>query len=56
MKTEIKKKKANTIEDENKHTNQHKIYQFWDINGVQKVIDGNGFFEDKEKRNIQKEK
>jgi antitoxin component YwqK of YwqJK toxin-antitoxin module len=34
------------IEDEKKRTAQHKIDQFWDINGVQKITDGNGFFED----------
>lgn len=42
-----KKLEGEFIEDEKKRTTQHKINQFWDVNGVQKVIDGNGFFEDK---------
>jgi len=42
-----KKLEGKYIEDEKKRTTEHKIEQFWDENGVQKVIDGNGFFEDK---------
>ena len=37
------------FEDEKKLTLQHKINQFWDANGVRKVLNGNGFFEDKDK-------
>lgn len=49
-----KKLEGEYFEDENKHTNQHKIHQFWDINGVQEVIDGNGFFENQEKKEFSK--
>lgn len=41
-----KKLEGEYIEDEKKRTAQHKIDQFWDINGLQKITDGNGFFED----------
>lgn len=41
-----KKLEGEYIKDEKKRTAQHKINQFWDINGVQKITDGNGFFED----------
>lgn len=41
-----KKLEGEYIEDEKKRTSQHKIDQFWDANGVQKIINGNGFFED----------
>lgn len=41
-----KKLEREYIEDEKKRTTQIKINQFWDTNGVQKVVDGNGFFED----------
>ncbi len=35
------------IENEKKDILQHKINQFWDEKGEHKVVDGNGFFEDK---------
>jgi antitoxin component YwqK of YwqJK toxin-antitoxin module len=41
-----KKLEGEYIEDEKKHTSQIKINQFWDVNGVQKIIEGNGFYED----------
>ncbi|WP_281297329.1 energy transducer TonB [Flavobacterium limnophilum] len=40
-----KKSEGEYIEDEKKRTTQHKINQFWDANGAQKIVDGNGFFE-----------
>ena len=43
-----KKLDGEYIANKEKRTAQHKINQFWDINGVQKVIDGNGFFEDED--------
>lgn len=43
-----KKLEGEYIEDEKKMTAIHKIYKFWDINGIQKVADGIGFFEDKD--------
>jgi antitoxin component YwqK of YwqJK toxin-antitoxin module len=43
-----KKLEGEYIEDKKKHTNQHKINQFWNENGVQKVIDENGYFDGKE--------
>jgi hypothetical protein len=49
-----KKLEGEYFEDENKHTNQHKIYQFWNESGLQKVIDGNGFFEDQGKKEFSK--
>lgn len=41
-----KKLEGEYIEDEKKRTSQHKIDQFWDMNGIQKISNGNGFFED----------
>lgn len=41
-----KKLEGEYIEEEKKRIAEHKINQFWDINGVQKITDGNGFFED----------
>lgn len=41
-----KKLEGEYIADEKKRTAQHKINQFWDINGVKKITDGNGYFED----------
>ncbi len=49
-----KKLEGEYIEDEKKKTSQHKINQFWDLNGVQKVVDGNGFFEDKDDNESEK--
>jgi len=42
------------IEDEEKNTTQLKINQFWDKNGLQKVTDGNGFFENAEENGFEK--
>ncbi len=41
-----KKEAGENILDDKKNKSEHKINQFWDINGVQKVSDGNGFYED----------
>lgn len=49
-----KKLEGENIEDEKKKISQLKINQFWDLNGVQKVADGNGFFEDKDKNESSK--
>jgi len=43
-----KKSEGEFIEDKKNRVSQYKINQFWDMNGVQKVIDGNGFYEDQE--------
>ncbi len=43
-----KKLESEYIEDRKKLTATHKIIQFWDANGVQKVMNGNGLFEDKD--------
>ncbi|MBP7500571.1 MAG: energy transducer TonB [Chryseobacterium sp.] len=40
-----KKLEGEYVEDK-KNSNHHHIIQFWDANGVQKVVDGNGFFDD----------
>lgn len=37
-----------------KKISQLKINQFWDVDGVQKVVDGNGFFEDKDENESSK--
>jgi len=42
-----KKLEGEYIEDKKKRTSQNKINQFWNEDGVQKVVDGNGFFEGK---------
>lgn len=49
-----KKSEGEYIEDEKKRTTQHKINQFWDANGAQKVVDGNGFFENKDDNKSEK--
>lgn len=49
-----KKLEGEYIEDEKKMTAIHKIYKFWDINGIQKVADGIGFFEDKDENEYSK--
>jgi antitoxin component YwqK of YwqJK toxin-antitoxin module len=49
-----KKLEGEYIEDEKKKTSQHKINQFWDLNGVQKIVDGNGFFENKDENESEK--
>ena len=49
-----KKLEGENIEDEKKKTSILKINQFWDLNGVQKVVDGNGFFEDKDEKESSK--
>ncbi|HQF48842.1 MAG TPA: energy transducer TonB [Flavobacterium alvei] len=49
-----KKSEGEYIEDEKKMTPMHKINQFWDANGLQKVVDGNGFFEDKDENESEK--
>lgn len=41
-----KKSESINTEDEYKKTSQRTYNQFWDVNGVHKVINGNGFFED----------
>jgi len=41
-----KKLEAIYITDEEKGTTQHKINQFWDINGIQKVINGEGDYDE----------
>ncbi|MFB9109056.1 energy transducer TonB [Flavobacterium gyeonganense] len=41
-----KKLEGEYIEDNKKRTTNFKINEFWDKNGVQKVTNGNGFFED----------
>lgn len=43
-----KKSEGEFIEDKKNQFSQYKINQFWDVNGVQKVTDGNGFYEDQE--------
>ncbi|POY41549.1 energy transducer TonB [Flavobacterium alvei] len=43
-----KKLEGENIVMDKKGNTQLKMNQFWDINGVQKVVDGNGFFEDNE--------
>ena len=35
------------IVDEKKNESKYKVNLFWDVNGVQKVIDGNGEYEEK---------
>nr|WP_315145232.1 energy transducer TonB [uncultured Flavobacterium sp.] len=42
------------IANEEKRTSQYKIDQFWDVNSVQKVVDGNGFFEDQDENEYSK--
>ena len=42
-----KKLEGTYIEDEKKRSSQHTINQFWDKNGTQTVINGNGFLDDK---------
>jgi hypothetical protein len=42
------------IANEEKRSVRHKIDQFWDVNGVQKVVNGNGFFEDQEENEYSK--
>lgn len=49
-----KKLEGKYIANEEKLTSQHEIDQFWDESGVQKVIDGNGFFESQEKKESSK--
>lgn len=49
-----KKLEGENIEDEKKKTSMLKINQFWDLYGVQKVVDGNGFFEDKDEKEYSK--
>lgn len=49
-----KKLEGEYIEDEKKKTSQHKINQFWDANGAQKIVDGNGFFENKDDNESEK--
>ncbi len=49
-----KKSEGEYIEDEKKMTPIHKINQFWDVNGVPKVVDGNGVFEDKDENEYSK--
>lgn len=39
------KLEAEDIEDPKSHDKRIKINQFWDSDGVQKVVDGNGFFD-----------
>lgn len=41
-----KKEAGENILDDKNNKSEHKINQFWDLNGVQKVSDGNGFFEE----------
>ncbi|MGQ7946517.1 energy transducer TonB [Flavobacterium sp. WC2509] len=48
-----KKSEGEYFEDE-KHNTQHKLNQFWDVNGIQKVVDNNGYFEDKEENESSK--
>ncbi|SHF99899.1 Antitoxin component YwqK of the YwqJK toxin-antitoxin module [Flavobacterium fluvii] len=49
-----KKLEGEYIEDEKKMTAIHKINQFWDENGVPKIVDGNGIFEDKDENGYEK--
>lgn len=49
-----KKLEGESVEGERKGSLQRKINQFWDLNGVQKVVDGNGFFEDKNEKESSK--
>ena len=49
-----KKLEGMYIENKEKRTSQNKIDQFWDINSVQKVADGNGFFEDQDENGYSK--
>ncbi len=42
-----KKLEGEYVEDDKKGNSKHKTNQFWDENGVQKVVDGNGFLEEK---------
>ncbi len=49
-----KKLEGEYIEDEKKMTSTPKINQFWDINGVQKVVDGNGFFDNQGENEYEK--
>lgn len=49
-----KKLEGEYIEDEKKMTAMPKINQFWDVNEVQKVVDGNGIFEDKDENEYSK--
>jgi antitoxin component YwqK of YwqJK toxin-antitoxin module len=44
-----KKMEGECIQDTKNRTSENKIIQFWDVNGVQKVIDGNGDYEETEK-------
>ena len=49
-----KKSDGEYIEDEKKMTTMHKINQFWDANGGQKVVNGNGLFEDNDENEYSK--
>lgn len=49
-----KKEVGENILDDKKNKSDYKIKQFWDINGVQKVTDGNGFFEDQKENEFEK--
>ena len=49
-----KKLESLNIEDESKRTSKRIYNQFWDVNGVQKVINGNGFFEDQNENEYSK--
>lgn len=44
-----KKQEGEYIVEEKKNESEYKVNQFWDINGVQKVTDGNGDYEEKDK-------
>jgi hypothetical protein len=49
-----KKSEGEYIEDEKKMIPIYKINQFWKVNGVQTVINGNGIFEDKDENEYSK--
>lgn len=49
-----KKSEGEYIEDEKKMNPIHKINQFWDVNGVREVVDGNGIIEDKDENEYSK--
>ena len=49
-----KKFESLNVEDESRRTANRVYKQFWDVNGVHKVINGNGFFEDQSENEYSK--
>lgn len=51
-----KKLEGEYLEEDKKFTAKHRIDQFWDENGVQKVINGNGDYQENTEKSLNSEK